>query len=37
VRYVDRASSLIEKDIDTCLIFVSRIAAEFAEAGGFDE
>jgi hypothetical protein len=36
VRYVDRASSLIEKDIDTCLIFVSRIAAEFAEAGGFD-
>jgi hypothetical protein len=36
VRYVDRASALIEGDIDNCLIFVSRIAAEFAEAGGFD-
>jgi hypothetical protein len=36
VRHLDRASGLIEKDIDECLIFVSRIAAEFAEAGGFD-
>jgi hypothetical protein len=36
VRYVDRASSLIEKDIDNCRIFVSRRVAEFAEAGGFN-
>jgi len=37
VRYVDKASELIEKDINTCRIFVSRIAAEFAETGGFDK
>lgn len=35
VRYVDKASGLIEKDIDCCRIFVSKIAAEFAELGGF--
>ncbi len=35
VRYVDKASSLLEKDITACRIFVSRIAAEFAMAGGF--
>lgn len=35
VRYVDKASELIEKDIDCCRIFVSKIAAEFAEMGGF--
>jgi A nuclease family of the HNH/ENDO VII superfamily with conserved AHH len=35
VRYVDKASSLLEKDINACRIFVSRIAAEFALAGGF--
>jgi len=35
VRHVDKASSCIEKDIIECRIFVSRIAAEFAEAGGF--
>lgn len=35
VRYVDKASSLLEKDINACRIFVSRIAAEFAIAGGF--
>ncbi len=35
VRYVDKASECIEQDINTCKIFVSRIAAEFAEAGGF--
>ncbi|MCF6324271.1 MAG: AHH domain-containing protein [Gammaproteobacteria bacterium] len=34
VRYVDKASKLIEKDIKDCKIFVSRIAAEFIEAGG---
>lgn len=37
VRYVDKASELVEKDINQCRIFVSRIAAEFAETGGFDE
>jgi hypothetical protein len=36
VRYVDRASGLLEDDINKCEIFVSKIAAEFAEAGGFD-
>ena len=36
VKYVDKASELIEKDIDKCKIFVSRIAAEFAETGGFN-
>lgn len=35
VNYVDKASDCIEKDIEACKIFVSRIAAEFAEAGGF--
>ena len=35
VRYVDKASSLLEDDIKACRIFVSRIAAEFADAGGF--
>ena len=34
VRYIDKVSVLIEKDIKGCKIFVSRIAAEFAEAGG---
>jgi len=34
VRYVDKASSFIEKDIKGCKIFVSRIAAEFVETGG---
>jgi hypothetical protein len=37
VSFVDRASTLIEKDINLCLIFVSRIAAEFALEVGFDE
>ena len=36
VRYVDKASSFIEKDIDCCRIFVAKIAAEFAELGGFN-
>lgn len=36
VEYVDKASEFIEEDIDCCKIFVSRIAAEFADAGGFD-
>lgn len=36
VRYVDRASALLEDDINKCEIFVSKIAAEFAEAGGFE-
>lgn len=36
VKYVDEASKLIKKDINECKIFVSRIAAEFAETGGFD-
>lgn len=35
VKYVDKASELIEEDIDCCRIFVSRIAAEFTEVGGF--
>ena len=35
VRYVDRASRLIEGDINSLRIFVSRIAAEFAQCGGF--
>ena len=35
VKYVDAASELLEHDINDCLIFVSRIAAEFALAGGF--
>lgn len=35
VRYVDKASALLEQDINCCRIFVSRIAAEFAQAGGF--
>lgn len=35
VRYVDKASEFIEQDIDCCRIFVSKIAAEFAELGGF--
>lgn len=35
VRYVDKASSLLEKDINACRIFVSRIAAEFSLTGGF--
>jgi hypothetical protein len=35
VRYVDRASRLLEDDINKCEIFVSRIAAEFAETEGF--
>ena len=34
VRYVDKASSVLEDDIDACRIFVSRIAAECAQAGG---
>lgn len=37
VRYVDKASSCIEKDINKCRIFVSRIAAEFAQTGGFED
>lgn len=37
VEYVDKASEFIEEDIDCCKIFVSRIAAEFSEAGGFDD
>lgn len=37
VRFVDRASSLIEKDINKCKIFVSRIAAEFQDIEGFDD
>lgn len=36
VLYMDRASSLIEKDINKCKIFVSRIAAEFEETEGFN-
>ncbi len=36
VEYVDKASEFIEEDINCCRIFVSRIAAEFAEAGGFE-
>lgn len=36
VTYVDKASRLINKDIDSCKIFVSRIAAEFAQTGGFN-
>jgi hypothetical protein len=35
VKYVDRASGLLEGDINNCVVFVSKIAAEFAEAGGF--
>ena len=37
VTFVDKASELLKKDIKACIIFVSRIAAEFAEAGGFDD
>lgn len=37
VQFVDKASECIELDINKCRIFVSRIAAEFAEAGGFGE
>ncbi len=33
VKYVDKASSLIKKDIDNSLIFASRIAAEFTQTG----
>ena len=36
VRYIDKASYCIELDINKSRIFVSRIAAEFAEAGGFN-
>lgn len=36
VRHVDKASVCIEKDINNCKIFVSKIAAEFADAGGFN-
>lgn len=35
VRYVDKASDLLEQDINSCRVFVSRIAAEFAQNGGF--
>jgi len=34
VRYIDKVSVLIEKDIRGCKMFVSRITAEFADAGG---
>jgi len=34
VCYVDKASSLLDKDITACRIFVSRIAAEFSSTGG---
>ena len=34
VRYVDKASEFIEADIKAGTIFVSRIAAEFVDAGG---
>lgn len=36
VRYVDKASKLIEKDINKSRIFVSKIAAEYAQTVGFD-
>ena len=35
VTYVDNASRLLDGDIKECRIFVSRIAAEFAETEGF--
>ncbi|NMG36499.1 hypothetical protein GRF61_18785 [Azoarcus sp. TTM-91] len=35
VRYVDKASDLLEQDINCCRIFVSKIAADFKQAGGF--
>lgn len=35
VRYVDRASTYIEKDINYCRIFVSKIAAEYQATVGF--
>ena len=35
VRYVDKASELIKGDINGLRIFVSSIAAEFAQCGGF--
>lgn len=34
VQFVDKASALLKKDIKSKTIFVSRIAAEFAAAGG---
>lgn len=34
VRFVDKASEMLERDIRLCRIFVSRIAAEFTQAGG---
>lgn len=34
VRYVDKASSLLDGDISACRVFVSRIAAEYFETGG---
>lgn len=36
IRFVDKASSLLKNDIKAMKIFVSRIAAEFAQSGGFD-
>jgi len=36
VAHVDKVSELLEKDINKRIIFVSRIAAEFAQIGGFD-
>lgn len=35
VRYVDQVSDKIERDINACYIFVSKVAAEFAKADGF--
>ncbi len=35
VRYVDKASELLNKDIKQQTVFVSRIAAEFAQTVGF--
>ncbi len=35
IRYFDKASSLIEKDINKCRIFVSEIASKFHQDIGF--
>jgi hypothetical protein len=35
VRYVDRASKFIKNDIESCRIFVSKIAAEYQATVGF--